>query len=90
MAKGMKVVVGCPWNAQKGRAFCCEELVDELVALDAVRALMRGVVEFDGAEDAAGAGLREDEVDVLAADFVESALVSRIASDVEEIGKADF
>lgn len=76
-------------DAEQGDGGVVEEAVEEMVAVDAVRALVGGVVEFDGAEDAGGGAVGDDEVDVLAGDPVEGGLEVAAGWCIEEVGQAD-
>lgn len=60
-----KIVGPCERNTQQGQVVGGEEFVHEVVATDSVGAVVRRVVEFDGAQDTAGGRFGEDEVDVL-------------------------
>lgn len=89
-AQGLRIVGPCNWHTHERKMVGGEEFVDEVVALHAIGAVVRAVVEFDGAEDAAGARVRENEVDVFATDFIECRLLAALLTDIEEIGKANF
>ena len=67
-----------------------EEFVDEAVALDPVRAPVGAVVQLDAADDAAGGGIRDDEVDVFADDPVKRGLLARTLFGIEKIREPDL
>lgn len=67
-----------------------EEFVDEAVALDPVGTAVGAVVQFDAADDAAGGGIRDDEVDVLADDFVKRGLLARTLFGIEKVREPDL
>lgn len=78
------------WNTQKRQLIPREDLVDEAVACNAFRAGVGAVVQFDPAQDPAGGGVRDDEVNMLADDLVERGLLALAIRGIEQIGEADL
>jgi hypothetical protein len=85
--QGLRAVSPSAWNAKERQPVGGEELVDEIVTLYAVRAVVRTVVELNGAQDAASAWIGQDEVDVLPRYLVECGLLAAPLPHFEKIGE---
>lgn len=83
LAQALRVVGPREGDAQKRQLVAGEDLVDEAVALNPVRAGVGAVVQLDAAQDPAGGGVGDDEVDVFARDFVEGALPAGALRGIE-------
>jgi len=64
-----------------------KELIYESIPLNPVRALVGAVIQLNAAEDAAGAGVDDDEVHMLSHDFIEGCLLATPDPDLENIGQ---
>lgn len=73
-------------QAEEGDAGGGEEVLDEAIALAAVGCVVAGVVDFDAEHGHPVVGAADEEVDVLLADFLESALAGDGLEDVGESG----
>lgn len=89
-AKGGEVVLEGAGNPEEREILGGEESIDDGVAREPVGGWKRALVERDAADQAAGGGIGDEEVEVMIGDIPESGPAAAFGADFEQISEPDL